>query len=201
MAGVYARIRNSHPPGKTMRLLAAAIVAAFGACCSVGALAQAIKPGLWQITTKMDGAAGAQMMQGQAQMQEQMKNMPPDQRKMVEEMMAKQGMRPGAGAGGGMNMQMCISKEMAERSEVPMNNGDCKVTQQQRTGNTMKASFACTNPPSTGTAQITFAGSDAYNSKVTVNTAVNGKPESMTVDSSGKWLGADCGNIKPPPMR
>ena len=166
-----------------------------------GASAQSIKPGLWQISTKMDGAAGGQMAAAQAQMQEQMKNMTPEQRKMVEDMMAKQGVRMGQGGGGGMNMQMCISKEMAERSEVPMNKGDCKVTQQQRTGSSMKASFTCTNPPSNGEAQVSFAGPEAYSSKVMVNTVVNGKPESMTIDSNGKWLGSDCGSIKPPAMR
>ncbi|MES2127992.1 MAG: hypothetical protein V4463_12025, partial [Pseudomonadota bacterium] len=24
-----------------------------------------------------------------------------------------------------------------------------------------------------------------------------GKPETMHMDASGKWLGADCGNVKP----
>ncbi len=30
-----------------------------------------------------------------------------------------------------------------------------------------------------------------------VTTAVNGQPETMGVDGSGKWLGADCGAVKP----
>ncbi|MBC5765085.1 DUF3617 domain-containing protein [Ramlibacter albus] len=178
-----------------MRVL---VVAAAAALCSSGAAAQQAKPGLWEITTKMGGAAGGQMAAAQAQMAEQMKNMPPDQRKMVEEMMAKQGMRMAPGAGGGTTIQMCITPEMARRDEVPMNKGDCKMTSQQRTGNTLKAAFSCTNPPSTGEALVTFTGTDAYNSKVTVKTVIDGKPETMNIDSSARFLGADCGSVKPP---
>jgi hypothetical protein len=30
---------------------------------------------------------------------------------------------------------------------------------------------------------------------------VNGKPEKMNMDGLGKWLGSDCGNVKPPVAR
>jgi hypothetical protein len=97
-----------------------------------------------------------------------------------------------------------MTKEMAERNEVPARQGDCKTTQHPRSGNTMKITFSCTNPPSTGEGQVTFAGSDAYTMKMAVNTSVKGKAEKVNMEGSGKWLGADCGTIKPvapPPGR
>ena len=158
--------------------------------------AQSLKPRLWEISQKMQmsGAQGDQM----AQMQQQMANMPPEQRKMMEEMMAQRGVKMGpGGAGGGMNIQMCITKEMAERNEVPAQRGDCKATQQSRSGKTMKMAFTCANPPSSGEGEVTFASPEAYNMKMAVTTQVQGRPEKVNMDASGKWLAADCGSIKP----
>ena len=171
-------------------------VVALAALC-LPAVAQSLKPGVWEITNKMQTGSG-QMENAMAQMQQQMANMPPDQRKAMEEMMAKQGVKMGAGGpGGGISVKICMTKEMAERNEVPTQKGDCKTTSQARSGNTMKMAFVCTNPPSSGEGQVTFASSEAYTMKMAVNTQVNGKPEKITMDGAGKWLGADCGDLKP----
>jgi hypothetical protein len=176
-------------------LLAAALVAVASA-----ASAQSMKPGLWEITSKMQTASG-QMERQMAQAQQQMANMPPEQRKMMEEMMARQGVKMGAAGGGGMTMKVCMTKEMVEHNEMPsQQRGDCKTTSQTRSGNTMKMAFACTNPPSTGEGQFTFNGSEGYTMKMAVNTTVQGKPETMNMDANGKWLGADCGDVKPRAM-
>ena len=177
---------------KPQHLFAAAAIAAM-AC---GASAQSLKPGLWEITNKLQ-SSNPQMDQQMAMAQQQMANMPPEQRKMAEEMMARQGVKLGAGGPGGMSMKICMTREMAERNEIPSQRGDCKTTMLPRSGNTMKMSFACANPPSSGEGEYTFSGSDAYSMKMTVNTQVQGKPEKMNMAGSGKWLGADCGDIKP----
>lgn len=181
-----------------------ALLAAALAGAAFAAHAQSMKPGLWEITNKVQGAAGSQMAQAQAQMAEQLKNMPPDQRKMMEDMMAKQGVRMGAGGPGGTTMQVCMSREMVERNEVPMQKGDCKTTMQQRTGSTQKFAFSCSNPPSSGEGEVSYSGGEAYRSKFMINTTMNGKPETMHMEGSGKWLGADCGSLKPlapPPQK
>lgn len=171
------------------------IVAALAVFASAAG-AQSLKPGLWEITNKMQSGSG-QMEQQMAQMQQQMASMPPDQRKMIEEMMAKQGVKVG---GGGMSVKVCMTKDMVERNELPAQQGDCKTTQQSRTGNTMKMAFTCTNPPSSGEGHVTFASPEAYSMQMAVNTTVQGKPEKVNMDGSGKWLGADCGSIKPAAM-
>jgi hypothetical protein len=177
---------------KSQFLFAAVLATAAGA-----AGAQGMKPGLWEVTSKMQTGSG-QMERQMAQAQQQMANMPPEQRKMVEEMMARQGVKMGSAGGGGMTMKVCMTREMVERNEMPsQQRGDCKTTSQSRSGNTMNMAFACTNPPSTGEGQFTFNGSEAYTMKMAVNTAVQGKPETMNMDASGKWLGADCGDVKP----
>lgn len=162
--------------------------------------AQTMKPGLWEVTHKMQ-STGGQMEQGMSQMQQQMANMPPEQRKMVEETMAKQGVK--IGPAGGVTAKVCMTKEMVEKQEMPSQQGDCKTTQQSRSGNTMKFAMACTNPPSTGQGQVTFTSPEAYSMKMVMNTQAQGKPEKMNMEGGGKWLGPDCGNIKPivPPAK
>jgi hypothetical protein len=171
-----------------MQHLAAAVLVAFASTAG----AQSLKPGLWEITNKMQTGSG--------QMEQQMANMPPDQRKMMEEMMAQRGVKMGSAGPGGMSVKMCMTKEMVERNEIPAQQGDCKTTQQARSGNTMKMAFTCTNPPSSGEGQITFTSPEAYSMKMLVNTTMQGKPEKINMDGTGKWLGADCGSVKPPAM-
>ena len=171
-------------------ILATAVLAA--ACLPAGA--QSLKPGLWEISNKMKGSA--EMDQAMAQMQQQLASMPPEQRKQMEAMMAQRGMRMAPAAGGGMTVQMCMTREMVERNDVPMQDG-CTMTKQQRSGNTMKMAFNCTKPPSSGEGEFTFMGGEAYKSHMVVNTQARGKPETMEMDGTGKWLGADCGNVKP----
>lgn len=182
---------------KALHLLIAAAVVAFAGTAN----AQNLKPGLWEITNKMQ-TAGGQMEQRMADMQKQMAAMPPEQRKMMEEMMAQRGMKMGGTPDGGMTIKICMTKEMIERNEMPTQ-GDCKTTQQSRSGNTMKMAFACTNPPSSGEGQVVFTSSEAYSSKSSITTTVQGKPEKITSEGHGKWLGADCGTIKPlmPPKK
>ena len=81
--------------------------------------------------------------------------------------------------------------------EIPGGQGDCKVTRQQRSGSTVTAAFSCANPPSTGESQITFTSPESYRMRTTATTSVGGSAEKMTVEGSGRWLGADCGNVKP----
>jgi hypothetical protein len=174
------------------------LVAAFAltaACLPLAA--QTLKPGLWQVTNKMSG--NPELDKAMAEMQKQMASMPPEQRKQMEAMMAQQGVRMVPGAqGGAMAVQICMTKEMVERHEMPVQQqGDCKTTVNQRSGSTMKMAFTCTNPPSSGEGTFTYQGSEGYTSQMTMKTTEKGKTETMTMDGTGKWLSADCGTVKP----
>ena len=183
---------------KKLHALAALAAATF----AVTASAQNMKPGLWEITNNMKSGSG-EMEKAQAKMQQQMASMPPEQRKMMEKTMAEHGVKMGAGGPGGMTVKTCMTKEMVERNEMPTQKGDCKTTKQERSGNTMKMAFTCTTPPSSGEGQFTFQSSEAYTMKMAIKSTVDGKPETMNMDASGKWLGSDCGSIKPmrPPTK
>ncbi|WP_297751329.1 DUF3617 domain-containing protein [Hydrogenophaga sp.] len=159
--------------------------------------AQSTKPGLWEVTQKMGGSP--QMDQAMAQMQKQMAAMPPEQRKMMQDMLAKQGMSmPTPSAGGGMAVKICITPEMAARQDLPVQTeGECTNTILSRSASEMKMSFVCKNPPATGEGTFTFQGDTAYTSKMLVRATHQGKPQTMNMEGQGKWLAASCGSVKP----
>jgi len=152
-----------------------------------------IEPGLWEINIALksqSGRAEAAMKQAQAAIS----MLPPDQRKAVEEMMKAQNVRLGDKSS---TVQACISKEDAERGEIPQQAGDCTQQVLERSSTSMKVKFACTtNPPANGEAVVTFQSATAYTSRAVVDTVVVGQPERVNVDQAGRWLGADCGNVK-----
>ena len=181
-----------------LTIIAGVIGASFGLSPN-SAGAQVMKPGLWEMRNKLGGSP--EMDKAMAQMQQQMAGMPPDQRKLMEDMMTKNGMSMGGAAGGDMVVKACISKEMAERSQMPMQQkGDCSSTISDQSSSGMKMRFTCVNPPSNGEGQFSFSGNSAYSMKMKVNTSAGGKVQTTTIDGSGKWLDADCGSIKPMTM-
>jgi hypothetical protein len=176
------------------------ILAAVAAMSALPASAQNVKPGLWEVSNKMTTASG-HLEKSMAEMQKQMAGMPPEQRKMMEDMLSKQGVSLGAGAGGAVVAKMCLTKEMIAQNQMPIQQqGDCTSTRGAITGKTMKMSFSCTKPPSSGEGEITFTSDTSYSMKMKMNSSASGKPETMNVDATGRWLGADCGNIKPMTM-
>ncbi|HEY8048326.1 MAG TPA: DUF3617 domain-containing protein [Ramlibacter sp.] len=176
------------------RILAAAVL---GACVSF-ASAQNVKPGLWESTHTTQFSGNSDQQQKMAQAQQQIANMPPEQRKMMEEMMKQRGMSLNVRSGGtAMTVKYCMTPEMAARKDVPAQRGDCKTTHEPMGPGKMKIAFTCANPPSSGEGEITFASAEAYSMKMVVNTTVQGRPEKMNMESTGRWLGADCGDVRP----
>ncbi len=181
--------------------LTPAIAALLLAASASYASAQTMKPGLWEITTKMQGGSG-EMTAAMENAQKQMESLPPEQRKMMMDMMAKRGIQMGTSSGGGMAIKICMTQEMVDRNHVTSHQSsnsqnDCTHTNSPRSGNTMQFSFVCTKPPSSGEGRVTFTSPEAYNMKMTSTHNVKGQPEKMDMQTDGRWLGGDCGTVKP----
>jgi hypothetical protein len=164
------------------------------------ASAQSMKPGLWEITTQMKAGSG-EMADAVAKLQKQFETMPPEKRKIMQDMLAKSGMPVGMG-GSGMAIRQCVTQEMADRNQMATHQsssgqGDCTQTNSPRVGNTMHFSFVCNKPPSSGEGQFTFTSSEAYSMKMTSTHTAKGHPEKMDMQNDSRWLSSDCGNIKP----
>jgi hypothetical protein len=169
------------------RLLLATGVAAFAAPALA---APSMKPGLWEFKSQMHSPDG-KMEQAMAQAQKQMAAMAPEQRKMMEDMMAKHGVSMN---GSGVTAKVCVTKEMAARNEAPVQTqGNCTTSRSPMVGNAMKMHFTCTHPASSGEGEITFHGDNAYHMHMTMT----GGNRTMSMDADGRFLGSDCGSIAP----
>lgn len=158
---------------------------------------QKLAAGLWESATKMNvSSAAGGTQEAMARMQKEMATMPPEQRKMLEDMMVKQGVGMGAQAN---SVRVCVSAEQAEKGTLPQD-GRCTQDSLQRSGNTLRMKFSCQGlPPSSGEGEYTFSSDKAYSGRMKVNTSVDGQPASMNMEVSGRWISADCGALKPRP--
>jgi hypothetical protein len=198
LSAAFARQYGTSIQETTMNVRRSGLAAlVLGSMCALPAFAQAIKPGLWEITNKVASSDG-QMQSAMAEMQKQMAAMDPAERKMMEQMMAKQGVQFSVGAGGGLATRMCMTREMAARNELPVQQqGDCTHKRTPGAGGAMKISFTCNNPRTSGEGEVTFQGDTGYRMKMKVTSEAAERPDVVTMDASAKWLGADCGNVKP----
>jgi hypothetical protein len=164
--------------------------------CATVSAAQNMKPGLWEVNTRMGGSP--ELEKAMALMQQQLASMPPEQRKMMQDMMAKQGVNLSGGGAGAIQVKMCVTREMAARNQLPVQTqGECTSTQTPVVGNTMKYTFSCKNPPSSGEGEVSFRGDTGYSMKMRATSSVKGQPQQMEMSADGRWAAADCGNIKP----
>lgn len=186
---------QARPPA--LLLIAACLLSA-SAFAPTRAQAQAIKPGLWEI--KMNPQLSPERQAAMAQAQQQLAQMPADQRKMMEEMMAKAGVNANL-ATGAVTLKVCITADQAALNELPVHSqgqGSCKH-QVQRKGAQILNQFSCSDPEVSGQGTTTLTSPEGYTS--TLNTVSknksSGKNETLVVNGSGRWLGADCGSIAP----
>ena len=168
--------------------------AALGAQASAQAASQAasIKPGLWQVDSKM-ASPDAATDNAMSMVLQQLGNLPPDQRKQLESMAASRGMAmPTVGADGAVRVTACVTPDMAARRQIPTGQpGDCKSKNTDIAGG-MNVSFTCANPKSSGEGKVMFTGEQAFSMQLAVTTSARGAPEQVNVTSNGKWLGATC---------
>lgn len=166
------------------------------ALVAVPALADAPtqKPGLWEHSMQFGGGKMDALLKEQ---QAAMANLPPDQRKMMEQMMAKQGVNMDAG---GQKVRVCVTPEDAAREAPAPAQEGCKQTA-QRSGNTWNISYECParegRPATKGRGTMTLTSPTAYEGQFTTETTVGKKTEQMTMNMQGRWVAADCGAVKP----
>jgi hypothetical protein len=176
------------------------------------ALAQKVAPGLWETTLTMK-MQGPQMDAAMAQMQEHLAKLTPEQRQQMEAMMAGRGVQPGVAGGVGVGtglglmagkptvVKSCITSEMAAREELPQSQGNCRQVSKERSGNTLKFKYTCTGEStSSAEGQFTLISDKAYSGRMVMEGVTRGQPHKMDVEQQARWLGADCGDVKPPQL-
>ncbi|MHB1678400.1 MAG: DUF3617 domain-containing protein [Sulfuriferula sp.] len=168
------------------------ILIAAGGMASVSAWAALpMKAGLWEIQPKMQlqSQNGAVPIPDMSQI---MQNMSPQIRSQVEAVMQKQGVSMGANG----SIQVCTTPDMIARNQLPQKNG-CESSVTKESGNKYSFHFSCGSPPTVGDGEVVFQNSEAYTSNAKITRQDQGQEHSVTMESTAKWMGSDCGNLKP----
>ncbi|WP_426176392.1 DUF3617 domain-containing protein [Massilia sp. TWR1-2-2] len=170
-----------------------AAILAIAALAAQPALAQNIKPGLWETNNKI---GGGKMQGALAMVQQQMQNMSPEQRSKIEGMMSSQGV---VISNDGLVAKVCVTPDMAAKRELPIQqrtNGNCTFQPDPPSGNKMTYYFSCANPKTLGEGTATFLSPTSYTSTTKVTTTATGASETVSIDSTARWVGAECGSVK-----
>ncbi|MFZ3153295.1 DUF3617 domain-containing protein [Pseudomonas sp.] len=157
--------------------------------CLLPALASAldIQPGLWEISSH-SMQVGGQAVPGMAQMLEQMKNLPPEQRQMMEQMLAQQGVQLGD-----QGVRICMSAAQIKAQQIPLQDPESGCSNQvtERSAERWKFRFSC--PNGMGEGETRFLSDKEFTS--TLNGTFDGQNSSM--QSHARWVAADCGGLRP----
>ena len=150
-----------------------------------------IKPGLWEFRSQMNMPGQPDMAAQMARMQEEMKKLPPETRRMMEQQMAARGVAPGDGGA----IKVCISPEDAKRTDLytGRRDGNCRYTDVSQTANSVKGKVVCTDPKASGDFEAQIESPTRFRTKMNMQSAQG----SMKSDTDARWLAADCGNLRP----
>lgn len=157
--------------------------------CLLPTLAGAVElqPGLWEISSN-NMQLGGQALPGMQTMLEQLKNLPPEQRQMMEQMMAQQGVQLGD-----KGVRICMSEAQIKAQQIPLQdpNSGCRNEVTERSASLWKFRFSC--PEGQGEGQTHFVSEREFTTRV--NGTFDGQSGSM--QSQARWVAADCGGLKP----
>jgi uncharacterized protein YneF (UPF0154 family) len=156
--------------------------------CLLPALASAvdIQPGLWEISSN-NMQVGGQAVPGMEVMLEQLKSLPPEQRQMMEQMMAQQGVQLGD-----KGVRICMSEAQIKAQQIPLQDPEsgCSNEVIERSTEVWKFRFNC--PNGQGEGETRFVSDKEFTSQV--NGTFDGQSSSM--QSHARWVAADCGALR-----
>lgn len=148
-----------------------------------------IRIGWWQYKVDMKTQSG-QLEAALEQAKAAMANMPPEQRAMMEQMMAGRGMNFDLQ---NRTFETCITKEDVKRMEMPKPDDSCEQSLVKKSSNTYKMTMSCTgNPPSKGAGEFVIVDPKTFKGTIVMETSLNGQPEKMTMKQDGKWVSDTC---------
>jgi Protein of unknown function (DUF3617) len=151
----------------------------------------AVTPGLWEVTSAGAGTAGRPLPQIPA---DQMAKLTPQQQQTLQQRLA-------AGGGRVTTRKLCVTQTMLNKGfQLPeSDNRHCTTTPVTRTAAVEELKLACTGKV-TNDGTLTIQAQDEHTVTVTLDmslTMENGQTMPIHRVSQGKWLGADCGDVKP----
>jgi Protein of unknown function (DUF3617) len=152
-----------------------------------------VKPGLWEARMSALDADGHEMAPPE---QAALARLSPEVRaRMADAMKARGVSMPDANGA----TRACLTKEMFDsgRWQQMASEAGCKTDYSTLSSTTWKWHSSCTALKSESDGEAVFNSAESYRTKVTTTTTMTGTTKTSTRIVQGKWLGGDCGDIKP----
>ena len=168
------------------RCLAFAIAAL---CVTTVAQAADVRPGLWEFrSTRMSVAGLPDMSSQMALMQQQLKNLSPDMRRMMEEQMAARGVSLGDDG----TVRSCITAEQAKQDNIysGRTEGNCTLANVVKTADTVKGRLTCTQPQASGDFEARIDGPERFTTRLDMKSPQG----DMQMETDARWVSAQCGD-------
>lgn len=157
------------------------------ACVSAVGHAADIRPGLWEFRSTHLSVGGLPDMSSQmAQMQQQLKNLPPEMRRMVEQQMVERGVSLNKDG----TVRSCITPEQARADNIYSGKmeGNCAMSNVVKSGNTVRGRVNCTDPHASGDFEARLDGAEHFTTRVNMKSARG----DMQMETDARWIAAQC---------
>ncbi|HMN22676.1 MAG TPA: DUF3617 domain-containing protein [Ottowia sp.] len=158
------------------------------------AQAQTIEPGLWEFKSDLRMPDRPELAAQMAQMREQMKSLPPEARKMMEQQLAGTGM--GLGQDGAI--RVCITPEDAAQGDLireGQKRDNCTYTKVSRSGNVWRGTMVCTDPQGEGDFTTTLHDRKHFTTEALMTSQKDGRPTRMEMKTDARFVSTDCGAL------
>lgn len=153
-----------------------------------------IKPGLWDQRMAIESEGGElerAMAQVKEEMEQQLANMSPEQRQMVEQMMMDHGVSFDLKD---QRFQSCVTKEQVEAGALNFTEEDCDEKIVSRDDKHFQVEFDC--PESgRGRGEMTLHNDGHYTGRFQVETEMEGEPVTLNLRHEARWIQDDCGEL------
>ena len=156
------------------------------------AQAQEMLPGLWEFKTNMRMPKMPDLSAQMAQMRDQLKNLPPEARQMLEQQLA--GMGSGLTESGAL--RLCITEDEAAEDVIKegQSDGDCTYTKVERKGNTWRGQLACKEEGGSGEFTTTLHSPSHFSTVANMTSKEHGRIDMKT---EARRISSDCGKLQP----
>ena len=137
--------------------------------------------GLWEVTstTNLGGIPSVDTSK-----------LPPQQQAQIQAMMSAMAAKPTV-------IKSCMTAEKFVTEPPKLPGTTCQQTLQTNTTTLLENTMTCTGErPSKSVSRTEFTSPTAFAGTVTSSSTAQGREMSVTINMTGKWLGANCGDVK-----
>ncbi len=146
-----------------------------------------IRPGLWEFrSTRMNLAGLPDLSPQMAQLQQHLKNLPADTRRLLEQQMASRGVTLGSDG----TVRSCITPEQAKQDNLyaGKTEGNCTLTEVVKGRGTVRGRLNCTQPRGSGDFEARIVSPEQFSTRVNVRSDRG----DMQMETEARWIGEHC---------